>query len=283
MKILITGAEGQLGKQLVITFKTAGYEVIPFAKSQLDITNQQQVIEHLQTTFPHIVINAAAFTNVDQCEKEVEKAFLVNGLGPSYLATEASKINASFFQISTDYVFNGDKSSPYKEEDVADAKSVYGKSKRLGEKLSLLMNKRSSIIRTSWLFGQRGENFVKKILDLSEGENELKIVYDQIGSPTYTKDLAQAILKLIDKPFDIYHITNLGSCSKYEFAKEIIIQTQRQNIVTPITTEVLGIKTPRPGYSVLSNEKLYKTGIKMRHWKEALKEYLEEELNISND
>lgn len=283
MRVFITGAGGQLGKELEKTFRAAGHQVFPFTREQLDITNRQEIMNQMQLTSPDIVINAAAYTNVDQCEIEAEKAFLVNGLGPYYLAIEAKKINASFFHVSTDYIFSGEKASPYNEHEDSHPKTIYGKSKRLGEELILRTYKNSSIIRTSWLYGQKGKNFVKTILNLSSKKTELKVVNDQIGSPTYAKDLAEAILKLINIPFGIYHVTNSGSCSWYDFAKEIVMVSRKATIVNPITTAEYSFKTPRPNYSVLSHTELNKAGIKMRHWKEALREYLNEELNDHND
>jgi dTDP-4-dehydrorhamnose reductase len=281
--VLITGSGGQLGNELVKVFHSAGHRIFPFTKEQLDITNRQEISKKIKNVLPDIIINAAAYTNVDQCEIDAEKAFLVNGLGPFYLAVESEKIDAAFFHISTDYVFSGDRNSPYSESDAPHPKTIYGKSKRLGEELVLRTYKKSSIIRTSWLYGQKGNNFVKTILNLSSEKNELNVVNDQIGSPTNARDLAEAILKLVNAPFGIYHVTNSGSCSWYEFAKEIVLESGKATRVTPITTAEYSVKTPRPSYSVLSHYELYKAGIKMRHWKEALKEFLIEELNDQHD
>ncbi|MGG3888391.1 dTDP-4-dehydrorhamnose reductase [Metabacillus fastidiosus] len=278
MKVLITGAGGQLGRELVKVFSEAGYCVFPFKKEHLDITNQQDIKLVFKLITPDIVINAAAYTNVDECETEVEKAFHINGLGPYYLAKEARVWKVSFYHISTDYVFCGNKASPYDEYDHAQPKTVYGKSKRLGEELVLKTYENSSIIRTSWLYGSIGEDFVKTMLKLSEEKSELKVVSDQLGSPTYTKDLAKTILKLINKPYKIYHVTNSGSCTWHDFAKEIFLISDRKTIIKPVTTLEYGSKVSRPNYSVLSHQELNKVGIKMRCWKEAIREYLKEEL-----
>jgi dTDP-4-dehydrorhamnose reductase len=283
LKVLITGSGGQLGKDLVKTFSAAGHHVFPFTKEELDITKREDIYNKLLLTSPDIIINAAAYTNVDKCEEDVEKAYLINGLGPYYLAAEAKKKMASLFHVSTDYVFSGDKTTPYNEQDAPHPNTIYGKSKRLGEELVLLTYKNSSIIRTSWLYGKKGKNFVNTMLNLSKEKNELKVVNDQIGSPTYAKDLSEAIHKLMNRPFGIYHITNSGSCSWYDFAKEILLESGEKITVNPITTAEYAIKTPRPHYSVLSHHELNKVGITMRHWKEALKEYLIEEMNEQND
>ena len=283
MKILITGAGGQLGKELVRIFKENGDSVLSYNKQQLDITDCNQIREVLTEQQPDLIINTAAYTKVDSCEEKLDKAYLINAIGPCYLALEAKENNVIFFHISTDYVFDGEKSTPYVEEDITNPKTVYGKSKRLGEELVLNICKDATIIRTSWLYGHGGENFVNTIKKISDNLDEIRVVNDQYGCPTYTKDLGIAIKSLIGKPPGIYNITNYGSCSWYEFAIEIIKLLKKRTKIVPISTKEYGLKTPRPFYSVLSNKKLNDNQISTRNWKEGLFEYLKKECNSEDE
>lgn len=277
MKILITGADGQLGKEIQNILDEDGIEVIAYGKKQLDITNRKEINTVLNQHQPNVIINAAAFTKVDLCEVEIEKAYLVNAIGPFNLAFEAKIINCRFFHISTDYVFNGDKNTPYEVEDFTSPKTIYGKSKKIGEELVMAINDDSTIIRTSWLYGHKGDNFVNTIVRLTNKLDEIRVVDDQIGCPTYTKDLALILQSLLNEKPGIYHVTNLGKCSWYEFASEIILFLNSKSKIIPVTTKEYGTKTPRPMYSVLSNKKLVNLQIQQRHWKEALHEFLRKE------
>lgn len=283
MKIVITGASGQLGKELTQLFKEKNYKVFSFAKHELDITNQIKITEMIEKIQPDFIINTAAYTQVDFCEKEMEKAYLINGLGTYYLARAAKEKNSKFFHISTDYVFNGEKSEPYREADSPDPKTIYGKSKHLGEILAQAAYENTTIIRTSWLYGHGGKNFVNTIKRLAIKSNKINVVYDQYGCPTYTKDLGIAIEKLLTKPPGIYHVTNSGSCSWFEFATEIVTNLKAPTAVNPVSTEEYGGKTPRPKFSVLSHEKINSSGIVMRNWKEGLHEYLKKEADSSEN
>ncbi|CAG9622717.1 dTDP-4-dehydrorhamnose reductase [Sutcliffiella rhizosphaerae] len=281
MKIIITGAGGQLGKELVRLFNMEEYEIFPYSKQQVDITNRTQIKEVLEKDRPDILINTAAFTQVDLCETELEKAYLINGIGAYYLADEAREKKVKFFHISTDYVFSGDKYQPYIEEDVTDPKTIYGKSKRLGEVLALTTYENTTIIRTSWLYGHGGNNFVNTIKKLAGFSKEIRVVYDQYGCPTYTKDVGIALQKLLTKPSGIYHISNYGNCSWFEFATEIISFLNAKVSVIPVSSKEYGLKTPRPMYSVLSSKKLNSNGIFLQGWKEGLHEYLKKEADSS--
>ncbi|USL39508.1 dTDP-4-dehydrorhamnose reductase [Priestia megaterium] len=283
MKIIITGGEGQLGRELGQIFKEEGHTVLQYSKQQLDITDRTQIREILKKIEPELIINTAAFTKVDRCETELEKAYLINGIGPYYLAVEAKKKNIKLFHISTDYVYSGDKLSPYEEEDTPYPKTIYGKSKRLGEELALMACENITIIRTSWLYGHGGQNFVNTIKKLSNQLGEIRVVNDQYGCPTYTKDLGIVIKELITRPPGIYHVTNSGSCSWFEFAREIIKLLKKQTKIIPVSTEEYGLKTRRPLYSVLSNKKLNSFDIKTRNWKEGLQEYLKKECADKNE
>ncbi|MEH6944268.1 dTDP-4-dehydrorhamnose reductase [Bacillus sp. JJ722] len=282
MKIVITGANSQLGQELIKHLKDE-YEVIPFTKQQLDITNRTNIKEIIQKIQPEYLINTAAYTQVDLCEKNSSEAYLINGIGPYYLACEAKNRNVKFIHISTDYVFDGQKNVPYVEEDVPNPETVYGKSKLLGEELSLVAYESTTIIRTSWLYGHGGKNFVNTIKKLINQARNIRVVHDQYGCPTYTKDLCIAIKQLLNKPNGIYHISNSGSCSWFEFATEIGSVLNSQTTIIPVTTKEYGLKTPRPMYSVLSHQKINANGIFIRNWKEGLYEYLKKEGDDSGD
>lgn len=283
MIILITGAEGQLARELVDTFKEKENVLFSYNKQQLDITDRNQIKEVLQLIKPDLIINAAAFTKVDLCELEVDKAYDINSLGPYYLASEAKKVNSKLFHISTDYVFSGDQLIPYKESDPTFPRTVYGKSKRIGEELSFAIYNDITIIRTSWLYGHGGHNFVNTMKKLAEDSREIRVVCDQFGCPTYTRDLGMAIKKLITCPTGIYHVSNSGSCSWFEFAREILKLLKMEAKILPISSEEYSFKTPRPRYSILSYEKLKETGINVRHWKEGLRDYLQKEFGINEN
>ena len=274
MKILITGASGMLGYDLQETLKN--HELILFNSKTLDITNKQIVNEKIGKIEPDIVINAAAYTNVDACEKNYDDAYKVNALGPKNLAKVCKELDIPLVHISTDYVFNGEKNTPLKEEDEIGPKTAYGKTKLEGEIFIQKTCNKYFIIRTAWLYGCNGNNFVKTMLELAKNNNEINVVNDQVGSPTYTFDLAIAISKIIETDdYGSYHLTNSGSCSWYEFSKEIFKLSNINIKVNPVSTEEFPRPAPRPKYSVLSDEKWINKGFKpLRNYKEALKDYL---------
>lgn len=278
MDILITGAHGQLGKELEKQLCTS-HSVIGLGKKDLDITNQIQV-DHLISHYkPQLIIHAAAFTAVDQCEIEPKKAMEVNALGTQYIAHTANKIQARLFYISSDYVFDGKKNKPYTEEDEPNPQSIYGLSKWLGEQLTRLCY-HSTIIRTSWLYGHGGNNFVKTMLNLSKKGKEIKVVNDQLGSPTYVNDLTEMIIQLMDKKNGIYHISNSGSCTWHEFARAIFEEAGvDSDLVLPITAAEYKALAPRPQFSVFSHQALLREEIVLpRPWKAALKEFVRKEI-----
>lgn len=261
IKTLILGSGGMLGTELSKAFPDA----IKITRSELDITNEDSIRTMIEEIKPDIVINAAAYTNVDGCEEEKELAFDVNGRALEHIAKRCSSAGATLVHYSTDYVFNGSKRE-YFESDKTDPISVYGQSKLMGEKNIIENMKDYRIIRTSWLFGLHGKNFVETMLKLSKEMDNVKVVNDQFGKPTYAVDLAHKTSEIIKLPPGIYHITNEGTCSWYEFAKAII------GNVVPCSTDEFPRKAKRPKYSVLVNTKTEP----MRNWKEALKAYLEE-------
>jgi dTDP-4-dehydrorhamnose reductase len=243
---------------------------------EIDITDFASVRKTLLTLKPEVIINVAAYTDVDGCESNVDQAMAVNGEGVGLLALTAREIGARLVQISTDYVFNGGKGAPYVEGDSTGPLSVYGESKLAGE-MNAAMAPQHLIIRTQWLYGLNGKNFVETMLRLAGEKRELAVVDDQIGSPTFTKDLARAIKALLDNGCTgVYHAANSGFCSWNEFAKAIFAEEGLPVTVTPMTTKELNRPANRPLYSTLDCSKLTAdTGFAPRPWREALREYLQ--------
>src|SRR3990167_10615579 len=285
MKILLTGAKGQLGFKIA-EILSAGHDLILTDRDSLDITDQKKVADLVEKENPDVIIQAAAYTKVDQAEEEVELCQRINVDGTYHLARAAKEIKALMIYFSTDYVFSGKKKTPYEETDKPEALSVYGQTKHAGEKIVRYQGEKYYIIRTSWVFGETpkdytGANFVQKMLFLANQYPELKVVNDQIGSPTYTKDLVEIVELLIDQydsevflPFGIYHFSGEGECSWFDFAKEIFKQKKLPIAVKPIKTEELPLKAQRPKYSYLSKEKIKQSlGIEVRSWQEMLAEY----------
>lgn len=272
MKVLIIGAQGMLGSELVKVF--SDQDLTAWDKDDLDITQPTQVEEKIIKLKPQVVINAAAYTKVNECEENQDLALKVNGVAVGYLAKVCQKLGAILVHYSTDYVFDGQKKEGYQEEDKTNPLSVYGKSKELGERELLKNTDKYYLIRTSWLYGKAGKNFVNTMLKLAQERKEIRAVEDQIGSSTYAKDLAKATQQLIEnkKPFGIYHITNKGSCSWYELACEIFRLAKINIKVIPIKTEEYPLPARRPAYSILVNTKLPPA----RNRKEALEDYLRE-------
>jgi len=275
MKILITGSKGQLGSEL-INLSPEEHQ-ISGCDIDMDITDRHAVESRFSKVKPDLVIHCAAFTDVDECEGFRDKAFLVNSTGTENLAKVAEKYDCKFVYISTDYVFNGKKDIPYIEEDVPDPISIYGKSKLAGEEVVTNILEKFYILRTTGIYSRYGKNFVGTIIRASKNCRELKIVNDQICTPTYSLDVAECIYKLIETGmYGIYHATNDGQCSWYQFTKEIFKILGKRVTVIPVKSGRLGRRASRPSYSVLANLKLEKNKIYfMRHWKEALKGFLE--------
>jgi dTDP-4-dehydrorhamnose reductase len=282
MKILITGSSGMLGTDLVDLLKSRkssfdpNLEFIEATHKVLDITLKDKVSEFISTHTPDIIVNCAAFTNVDKCETEREAAFNVNALGPKYIAAAAKECGARVIHISTDFVFDGNGNRPYIEEDQTNPLSEYGRTKLEGERN--IQNHCNSylIVRTSWLFGHNGINFAAKMLELAERNRELSIVTDEIGSPTYTPDLAEALWSLINQGCEgIINVSNGGSCSRYEWA-EYIFETMGYTItINQIKSSEYKRPAKVPLNSTLDCQKFTTlTGMRMRPWKEAVESYL---------
>jgi len=279
MKILVTGSKGQLGKELSELYSDE--EITGVDIDEMDITDAKQTVNFITEFNPDIVIHAAAMTDVDGCEENKETAFKVNTLGTRNVALACQKANSEMLYISTDFVFDGNKIENYNEFDKPSPLSIYGKSKYEGEKrVKELLNK-FYIVRTAWLYGD-GHNFVKTMLSLAENKDSLNIVSDQQGTPTYAKDLAIAISKIVDSGlYGTYHASNSGSCSWYEFAKKIFELKGVDIEVNPTTAKEFGSPAERPAYSVMDNFALESQNIyNMRDWEEALKDYLVGEKDV---
>ncbi len=278
MKILITGAKGMMGSDLMkVLSQKKEYNLIGATRNDFDITDYSQTLQFLKDKRPDIVIHAAAYTKVDDCESHPETAYKVNEAGTKNVALGCKDINAKLICISTDYIFNGRKNIPYLENDIPEPLSVYGDSKLKGELVVQDILNDFIIVRTSWLFGRNGNNFISAILKQAEKTKTIKVVNDQTGSPTYTIDLSHAIEKLIScNAKGIFNITNSGECSWYQFAKNILELAGIKGVdVVPITSEELKRPARRPAYSILNCSKFKNTtNYNMRHWEEALKDYL---------
>lgn len=273
--ILVTGANGQLGKELRdLASLFSQYHFIFLSREDLPIHHFDLVRNYFKTLKPDYCINAAAYTAVDRAELEKEIAFQVNGEAVGVLAAVCKEYQAKFIHVSTDYVFNGKGDYPYTENFPTDPVNVYGASKLEGEKQAMQLNDESIIIRTSWVYSQYGKNFVKTILRLLNEKEEISVVNDQVGSPTYAADLAEVILKILDdwKP-GIYHFSNDGVISWYDFAVAIKEISGSKCVVKPVPTSSYPTRAKRPSYSVLDKTKIQETfGIRLRQWKQSLKD-----------
>ncbi|OON99431.1 MAG: dTDP-4-dehydrorhamnose reductase [Epulopiscium sp. Nele67-Bin004] len=281
MKIFITGSNGQLGLELQkqISIHSYDHEVVATDVHTLDISKLEQVEKMIEGYKPDVVINCAAYTAVDKCEDDTETAYKVNALGPRNLAIACDKVGAKLIHISTDYVFSGElRNTPWRESDTVAPQSVYGASKLLGEDFVRTFSKRHFILRTAWLYGE-GNNFVRTMLKLASTQTELKVVDDQFGNPTSTKDLATVILNLMHTEyFGTYHATCEGVCSWYDFAKKIFELSGVDITVTKVTSDEFVRPAKRPAYSALDNMMLKCQGLNtFRPWEDALEDYIKEE------
>lgn len=276
MKILITGSNGMLGHDLENVLKNK-HELILTTSKTLDITDKDKTMEIIKENNPDIVINSAAYTDVDGCETNQDLAYAVNGQGVKNLALACRQIDCPLVHVSTDYVFDGTARDPIPEDGEIGPISVYGKSKLMGEQAIEEILDKYFIVRTAWLYGINGKNFPKTMLELAENHPEITVVYDEVGTPTYTPDLAYGISELIETDFyGIYHLTNSGSCSWCEFARYIFEIAGRDVNVVPVTASEFSRPAPRPSYSVLMNKKWIENGFEpLRDYKEAISEYIE--------
>jgi len=281
--ILITGANGQLGSEIKQLSKSySEYSFFMTDKEELDITNKQAIEQYCEQNKINIIVNCAAYTAVDKAETEQQLADQINHQAVKHLAEIAKQKQIALIHISTDYVFNGQNYQPYKETDKTDPQSVYGKTKLKAEQALLKINPENSIIiRTSWVYSSYGNNFVKTMLRLGNDRDELGVIFDQIGTPTYAKNLAQAILNIIpqlkNQQVEIYHYSNEGACSWYDFAKAIFENENISCKVNPIETKQYPTPATRPHYSLLNKGKIKQAyGITIPYWKDSLSECLKQ-------
>ncbi len=278
--IFVIGAAGQLGQELVRPYETCAPEAAVLMQGadlpEVDITDAARVMAALERVRPRAVINAAAYTDVDGCETHAEQAYAVNAAGPENLARACRQVGCKLVHVSTDYVFDGRKRTPYDVDDPVNPQGVYGKSKAEGERRIRESGVDHVIVRTSWLFGTAGKNFVKTILERVAQRDELRVVTDQVGRPTYAPDLAAVLLALAQSDLaGTYHFANAGECSWHAFATEVLRQAGWLKPVRPISAAELGRPAPRPAYSVLDTRRLTDdTGIVPRPWQAALADCL---------
>lgn len=277
-KILIFGKNGQIGRELQKVLANSG-NVIALGSAEADFTKPDLLSQTLQKLKPDIIVNAAAYTAVDKAESDKEQALLVNGIASGILAKEARRLGALLIHYSTDYVFNGESSSPYTEDHAPHPINVYGETKLYGEKAIQDADCNHLILRTSWVYGTRGNNFLLKMLQRAKEKNELRVVVDQIGSPTWSHQIAQATAQILerienetgDKKWGIYHLTAAGHTSWHGFAEQIFSYYENKPKVTAILSREYPVPAPRPKYSVLSTLKLQKTfGLNMLAWEQSL-------------
>jgi len=276
-KVLVTGAKGMLGTDLVARLKTTRkYDIVAVDVEELDITRLAQVKSVLLEARPQVVIHCAAYTNVDRAETERELALAVNSEGTKHIAFFCRELGAEMIYISTDYVFDGTKQTPYVETELPNPINVYGASKLAGETHVMVLLERHKICRTSWLCGVHGRNFIETILTAVAEGRPLSVVNDQVGRPTFTFDLAEALVWLLERPeYGIYHVTNSGFCSWYEFAQRIVQLSGTKGVsMRPITSEQFRSLARRPHYSVLENRHIEQLGVgPLPRWEISLKEY----------
>ena len=274
-KILVTGCNGQLGRAIQKEYENDGAMLVCTDAAELDITDNAQVLRYVRELRPDVIMNCAGYTAVDACESEWDLAYRINAVGPRNLAIAAEDTGAKLMHISTDYVFDGTGSRPYTEFDAVNPISAYGKTKLAGEQLVMQFSRKLFLIRIAWLYGE-GKNFVRTMLRLAEGHDEVSVVKDQFGTPTSAAEVAKLMHTL--EPTDnygLFHGTCEGSCSWADFASEIFRLAGKHVRVNAVTTEEYDSPTKRPAYSVLDNYMLRLTcGYRMADWEAALREYL---------
>jgi dTDP-4-dehydrorhamnose reductase len=273
LKLLVTGAAGMFGHDVMLAAGNAGHDVVGFGRSELDVTDAATLEKKFDLERPDVVINAAAWTDVDGAEESEQGAFAVNGTGAGNVAAAAAAVGASVVYLSTDYVFDGAKGSPYVESDQPAPLSAYGRTKLAGEEATVAANKRHFVVRSAGLFGVGGPSFVATMLKLAADHGEVLVVRDQVTSPTYTWHLAYGIVRLIEGiEFGIHHMAAAGQCSWYEFAREIFEQAKVDCKVLSSTSELLGRPAPRPSFSALMSQREH--AIRLPSWQDGLAGFL---------
>jgi dTDP-4-dehydrorhamnose reductase len=275
VKILVTGAAGMLGSDVVRAAEFVNHQVVGLSHADLDVADRLTVARRMLEERPDAVINCAAYTDVDGAEDDLEGAMDINAEAAANVSVAANEISAKVLYPSTDYVFDGSKSEPYLESDEPRPQSIYAQTKLAGEHETAGANPRHYVVRSSWLFGTAGRNFVETMLSLARDHGEVLVVRDQVGSPTYTAHLADALVRLVDtEAFGLHHLASQGECSWFGFAQEIFSQAGVECRVMSCTTEEFGRRAPRPSYSVLGTER--REALYLPHWKEGLASYLAE-------
>jgi dTDP-4-dehydrorhamnose reductase len=270
---LVTGAGGMLGRDVVLGATNAGHIVSALTHNDLDITNSDAVTERFLRDRPDVVINCAAWTDVDGAESAEQDAMAINGTGAGNVAGAAAGVGAKVLYVSTDYVFDGLKDQPYVEVDEPSPQSAYGRTKLAGEEATAAANRNHYVVRSSWLYGIGGRNFVETMLQLAADHGEVLVVRDQVGSPTYTWHLASGLLRLIEgTAYGIHHMAAEGACSWYDFAREIFDQAKVECNVLSATTDMLARPAPRPPFSVLETQR--EAAILLPSWRDGLAGYL---------
>jgi dTDP-4-dehydrorhamnose reductase len=278
MRVLVTGAAGQLGQDVMKELARKNHEAFGADRQQLDITKESDVLAYIIEIEPDVILHCAAYTNVDAAEENEDAAYQVNAAGTEYLAKAAKQVGAKMLCVSTDYVFDGTATEPYEVDQLTKPLGAYGRTKLAGEELLQKHLDQFFIVRTAWVFGVSGNNFVKTMIRLGKERGEVGVVHDQVGSPTYTVDLAKFMVELMETDkYGVYHATNSGVCTWYEFAVEIFNQAGIDVKVNPLTTDQFPRPAARPKYSVLSKKKIEEQGLTpLRDWKDALTAYFKE-------
>lgn len=284
MRVLVTGSSGQVGHELPRAFH--GQDIISASRPTFDLCDERSVRAAVEAAAPDLVIHPAAYTDVDGCEKDPGYAFQVNALGTRYVALAAREAGARLVLVSTDFVFDGRKGAPYLEWDEPNPLSVYGRSKLAAEREALMLHDRCYVVRTSWVYSPTGRNFVKTMLRLASERPRLTVVEDERGGPTLAADLADAIARLVERPvYGVYHLSNAGSCSRYELAHRVIQRAFPTVVVDPISSAEYLRRYPlparRPADSTLANLAAAALGVSLRPWEEALDAFLEQYLRSS--
>ena len=273
MRVLVTGAGGMLGRDVGLAAENAGHEVAALARTDLDVTDPDRARERFEWERPDTVVNCAAYTDVDGAEEHEDEAMAVNGIGAGQVAAMAAEVGATVIYVSSDYVFDGSKGSPYVEVDQPAPLSAYGRTKLAGEEATAAANPRHFVVRSSWLFGVGGTNFVDTMLQLAVDHGEVLVVRDQVGSPTYTWHLASGLVRLIEgSAWGLHHMAAGGQCSWYDFAREIFDQAKVECRVLSGTSEMLGRPAPRPQFSALATQREH--AIVLPEWRAGLAGYL---------
>jgi dTDP-4-dehydrorhamnose reductase len=279
LKILVTGGAGMLGRDVALAARAVNHEPIALAREELDVTDREAVERAVIENNPGAVVNCAAWTDVDGAESHLEEAIAANGTGAGIVAAAAASLNVPVIYPSSDYVFDGSNEEGYVESDATGPLSAYGQSKLAGEEQTIAANPRHFVVRASWLFGVNGRNFVDTMLGLADTQEEVVVVRDQVGCPTYTGHLAEGLLRLLDgDDYGVHHMAGGGRCSWYEFAVEIFRQAGADCRVLSATSDMLDRPAPRPPFSVLVSEREHP--ILLPDWQEGLHDYLAERAEV---